>query len=207
MQQPDRDMRAFQSSPVSPRRFISLGLVGLLHVFVIYALASGLATSMVKKVTEDVQVKIMKETPPDLDKTPPPPPPDLAKPPPPFVPPPEISIQASTGPTSAIAAVQTKQPVATNIVPPRAIGRSHNCDSYYPPIAQRLGQSGVVVIQYSVGVDGSVTAASVDKSSGFDRLDDAALRCIQSRWRQHPATQGGKPIAITTKAAVRFKFN
>lgn len=200
-------MRSFQTSPVSPRRFISVGLVGLLHVFVIYALATGLASSMITKVAQDVQVKIMKETPPDADKTPPPPPPDLAKPPPPFVPPPEISIQANTGPSNAISAVQQRQPVATNIVGPKPIGRSHNCDSFYPPIAQRLGQSGIVVVKYSVAADGSVTAASIDKSSGFERLDDAALRCIKTRWRQTPATQGGKPIEVTTKAAVRFKFN
>lgn len=207
MQQPTHDLRPFQASIVSPRRFISIGLVGLLHVIMIYALATGLAQQLVKKLPDEFKAEVVQEKPPEQEKTPPPPPPDLVKPPPPFVPPPDFTIQADAGPTTAIANVQSRQPVQpTGIVPPKAIGRSHNCDALYPPISQRLSEQGTVTVRYAVDVDGSVGAVTVEKSSGYSRLDEAAVRCVQTRWRQKPATQNGKPIALTTLAKILFKF-
>ena len=64
MQQPSHDLKAFQTSAASPRRFMSIGAVILLHVILIYALASGLASNMAQKVIQDVQVAVVQEKPP-----------------------------------------------------------------------------------------------------------------------------------------------
>ncbi|MCF8207161.1 MAG: hypothetical protein K9J82_18915, partial [Methylotenera sp.] len=71
-------------------RFTGFGIVVLIHVVAIYALASGLAKDLVKKVTGPIDVKVIEEKvkpPPPPEKVVPPPP-DLKAPPPPFVPPP-----------------------------------------------------------------------------------------------------------------------
>src|SRR5665213_168179 len=73
MQQPEHDLRPFQVSAASPRRFVSIGMVAILHLAVIYALASGLASQMIDKLPDDIKADIVKEKPPDQPKTPPPP--------------------------------------------------------------------------------------------------------------------------------------
>lgn len=206
MQQPEHDLRPFQASIASPRRYVSLALVAALHVVVIWAFASGFAAAVVKKGVDELKTEVVKEAPPDQPKAPPPPPPDLAKPPPPFVPPPDINIASEAPSTTAISSVQSRRPAPpppAKIVPPRAYGRTHTTPEY-PPISRRLGEQGTVLLKIVIDANGDVTDASVEKSSGYSRLDSAAVSWVKRHWRYHPATQNGKPIAITTRAKVRF---
>jgi protein TonB len=182
--------------------------VGVLHVGLIWALVVGLASGLIQKLPEELKAEVVKPT--EEKKPPPPPPPDLAHPPPPFVPAPEITIAPDAAPSTAIAAVQSTQPTAPAPVvaptPPKAVGRTHNCDSYYPDVSRRLNEQGTTVVQYVVGVDGSITNVAVRTSSGSERLDEAAVSCVQTKFRSEPATQGGKPVSVTTATAVQFKF-
>jgi protein TonB len=83
---------------------------------------------------------------------------------------------------------------------------SHDCEAGYPPISRRLGEQGVVLVRMTVGVDGSVSNVSIAKSSGYSRLDEAAVSC-SSRWRYNPATRDGKPLAISYEAKVLYRLN
>lgn len=207
MQQPDH-LRSFQTTQSTPRRALSFGFVALLHVFVIYAFASGLANHLVQKMPEMIKAEVVKEVIP-VKPPPPPPPPDLAKPPPPFVPPPEITIQTEAPPTNTIT-VQNKvaappPPKEVGISAPASIGRAHDCQSYYPPIAQRLNQEGTVRVSFTITPDGSVSDPKVVESSGHDSLDQAALRCVPG-WHYKPAMQNGAPVQTTWQADVKFKM-
>jgi periplasmic protein TonB len=207
MQTPQHDLRAFQTPVAAPRRFISVGLVALLHVVIIYALASGLAAQMIQKLPDELKAEVVQEKPPAQEKLPPPPPPDLTKPPPPFVPPPDIAI-ADSGPSNAITSVQSHQaPVVApaQITAPQPSGRKHDCDAGYPPVSKRLGEEGHAMVKFSVQDDGSVSNVTIAKSSGYQRLDDAAIQCVQS-WRYKPATQGGKAIAVSTQVSVTYQL-
>lgn len=202
--------RQLQSQRDSTRRTIAVGFVGVLHLAVIYALASGLAANMTAKLLQDTQVAVIKEKPPDTAKPPPPPPPDFKIPPPDFVPPPEINIESDSL-SNAITQVQNKAPVPpppappAQITAPRTEGRPHECQSQYPPLSRRLSEQGIVTVHFTVQADGSVSGVAVAKSSGFSRLDDAAIECA-SKWRYFPATNGGKPIAVATEANVRYQL-
>lgn len=206
MQTPQHDLRAFQTPVAAPRRFISVGLVALLHVVIIYALASGLAAQMIQKLPDELKAEVVQEKPPEQQKLPPPPPPDLTKPPPPFIPPPDINV-ADTGPSNAITSVQSQQApvVAPQITAPQPTGRKHDCDAGYPPVSKRLGEEGKALLKYSVQEDGSVTGVAVVKSSGYSRLDDAAVQCVQA-WRYKPATQGGRAIAVSTQSMITYQL-
>lgn len=193
----------------SQRRIISVAIVGAIHVGVIWALASGLAAHVTSKLIQDVEVAVVKEKPPDL-KPPPPPPPDFKVPPPDFVPPPEISIAMESS-ANAISQVQQKvatvtpPPPVTTITAPRTDGKAHECESQYPPLSRRLSEQGTVTVRFTVTAQGTVAGPTVVKSSGFQRLDAAAIQCT-SRWRYHPATRGGQALAVQTEANVRYQL-
>jgi protein TonB len=210
MQQPQHDLRALQVAPASPRRFVSIGAVALLHILVIYALASGLAAQLVDKIPQDIKADIIKDKPPEQPKTPPPPPPDLVKPPPPFIPPPDIVI-ANDAPNTLTSITNVVTPPA----PPKpaavaatlAAGRGNNCAAkYYPAIAVRLNHEGSTVVTVHIGTDGSVTSADVSQPSGYSDLDQAAVQCVTSAWHFSPATSNGAPIESTKQYRIVWKL-
>jgi len=46
----------------------------------------------------------------------------------------------------------------------------------------------------------------VISSSGIPRLDDAAARMVQQRWKFRPAMKDGKPIVMWRNARVAFQL-
>src|SRR5690606_37034999 len=62
----------------------------------------------------------------------------------------------------------------------------------YPRTSQRMREEGRVVIRVTINVRGTVDRAVVQRSSGHERLDEAALEAArQSRFR--PYTENGVP--------------
>ncbi len=73
----------------------------------------------------------------------------------------------------------------------------------YPPAARRLGEEGIVVLRVELDEQGKVCAAKISASSGFGRLDDAALAAVRT-WQCTPAQREGKPVRAI--AVQPFKF-
>jgi protein TonB len=63
----------------------------------------------------------------------------------------------------------------------------------YPPQSRQLGEQGSVVLQVLVGADGSILDSKLVQGSGYDRLDQAALRDIKRGYRFVAGTIDGKP--------------
>lgn len=76
----------------------------------------------------------------------------------------------------------------------------------YPPLSRRLGETGVVKVRLKIGVAGQVLAAELVASSGFARLDEAALAAVK-RWRFAPPSRDGVPMAVETVAPIRFTLD
>ena len=73
----------------------------------------------------------------------------------------------------------------------------------FPLMSRRMGESGVTVLRVELNETGQVSAARVATSSGYARLDEAALAAVKS-WRCNPAQRNGQPVrAVATQA---FKF-
>lgn len=51
------------------------------------------------------------------------------------------------------------------------------------------------MLRVHVGADGLPREIHIHKSSGFDRLDKAAISTVQ-RWKFVPGTRGGSPEAM-----------
>ncbi len=60
----------------------------------------------------------------------------------------------------------------------------------YPSLSRRLGEQGKVVVRVLIGANGQPQKAELRQSSGFDRLDQAALSTVM-KWRYVPGKRGG----------------
>jgi periplasmic protein TonB len=72
-----------------------------------------------------------------------------------------------------------------------------------PAISTRLGESGRVIVKVQVGLNGKALQVLVIKSSGFDRLDDNAVKTVM-QWRFRPGIQNGLPEVMWVEQSVRY---
>jgi protein TonB len=73
----------------------------------------------------------------------------------------------------------------------------------YPKQSRRLNEQGQVLIRVFVAADGSPQQGEIKTSSGFDRLDQEALRTVM-RWRFVPGQRFGTPEAMWFNVPVNF---
>jgi periplasmic protein TonB len=79
----------------------------------------------------------------------------------------------------------------------------HNPRPPYPAASRRLGEQGQVVVGVLIGVDGSARKAEIRQSSGYPRLDQAALNTAL-QWRYVPGRRGGVPEAMWFNVPINF---
>lgn len=92
----------------------------------------------------------------------------------------------------------SQQPIPAN---------DHAIDSTnYPLLSVMNGEAGNVVLDFRINVDGSVADVKVVRSSGYARLDGAAVDAVTGHWRYKPLFSGGQPIACRHQAAVGWRL-
>jgi protein TonB len=201
----------------SSRRLTGFVMVVLLHVVLVYALINGLARRVVEVVQAPVEVKVIEELKPPVDRPPPPPSPKLATPALPFIPAPEVHIESPAPPVETIAAVsavkavvESPLPVQHPVVAPlrtAPVVDARRCAMpEYPPASIRAQETGLVVLQFLIGVDGTAIDSRVEKSSGFGRLDEAARRAL-SLCKFRPGTEAGKPVQSWARIEYLWKLD
>lgn len=205
MLKPRHEILAGPTDAMSPRRAMTVGTVGLLHAVAVYALISGMGSTVVTKVEHVLNVDVVDtQTPPKT--VPLPVQPNLVKPTmptEPTVPPPPIVI-ADTQPPASITVV----PTPTNVTPvsdsaAAGVSNTHTTPPY-PPTARSAAHQGTVVLALTVSPQGDVTGAAVAQSSGFPELDQAAVAWVTEHWKYKPAVRGGVAVTSQTQAAVKF---
>jgi protein TonB len=75
----------------------------------------------------------------------------------------------------------------------------------YPAESKRAGEEGVVLLAVHVDQQGRPASVRVRRSSGFSRLDRAAVTAVH-RWRFKPAKVAGMPVASEVEVPVRFQL-
>ena len=98
---------------------------------------------------------------------------------------------APAGPSAAAPTV-TAPSVPKLELPSSDADYLHNPKPPYPPLSKRLGEQGNVLVRTLIGADGVPQKAEIKQSSGFDRLDQAAL-ATALRWRYVPGKRAGVP--------------
>ena len=104
--------------------------------------------------------------------------------------------------SSAIAPATSTAPAKVQL-PIHDAAYLQNPKPDYPALSVRRGEQGQVVLNVLIGVDGKAQKAEVAQSSGFERLDAAALATVQ-RWRYVPGKRGGVPEAMWFKVPLAF---
>ena len=73
----------------------------------------------------------------------------------------------------------------------------------YPALSRRLGEQGRAVVRVLIGADGLPQKAELHTSSGFERLDRAAMDTVM-RWRYVPGKRGDVPEAMWFNVPLNF---
>ena len=73
----------------------------------------------------------------------------------------------------------------------------------YPRMSRRQGEQGTVVLRVFINTEGRAEKAELRTSSGYSRLDEAALATVQ-RWRYVPGKRAGVPEAMWFNVPIRF---
>jgi periplasmic protein TonB len=120
----------------------------------------------------------------------------------PLLPPPSpVAALASPAPMPAPAVV----PLAKVVLPSSEGDYLHNPKPLYPAMSKRLGEQGSVDIRIFVSAEGLPQKVELLKTSGFERLDQAALAVVM-RWTFVPGKRGGVPEAMWMATKIKFEM-
>lgn len=96
---------------------------------------------------------------------------------------------------------------AAPVLPPRSDAAFlNNRAAAYPALSRRLREQGRVVLNVHVLADGSVDDVKLHLSSGFPRLDDAALAAVRG-WKFVPARRGDEAVALWHTLPLSFSLD
>ncbi|MFM0556766.1 energy transducer TonB [Paraburkholderia sediminicola] len=136
-----------------------------------------------------------------------------------------LPVAAAPSPTPVAAPDPTPPAPAAPVAPPApaapAIGRetmeisapknvSHlECNVVkpdYPSLSRRRGETGTASVRFVVGLTGKLENIELKKSSGFSRLDDAALSAVRATTCK-PFLENGQPIRAAYTRPYEFNLN
>lgn len=215
------------------QRFFKITVAVLLfHVGLLYLIQSGLARKMTEAIiAPEIIARIIPmeqpkpeppaPEPPKAQPTPPkqvkvvtprptPPKPQPTPTPVANLPPTPNAIEAPPAPPAPPAPEPPAPPPAATNAAPRAVGIGEMACSQpapvYPRQSQRMGETGTAVIRLNFDETGKVVKAAVSKTSGSDRLDDAALTAAKAI-RCKPYMENGRAMAATAQQPIKFELN
>ena len=214
------------------RNAVIAASVVLFHVGALWALQSGLLRRVVEVVVpvqlvSEFLPQASPPTPPSVPPKPVPPPPAPAPVTPrpaapvlPVAPQPVAVADAApspNAPTGVVAPQAPAPPIAAPmapapVAPPAPVKvelPSTNADYLnnpkptYPAMSKRAGEQGQVMVRVLIGADGAAQKADIKTSSGFERLDRAALATVL-QWRYVPGKRGGVAEAMWFNVPINF---
>lgn len=212
--QGEGDSRYSAGKPISP---LGILIVSAIHVALFTALIQMNVLPVRKAKPAPLVIELLAE--------PPAPPPAEVEPevsikpvqPVMVAPPPIVRTPAPQPPVLAVApappppqAVVVAPPAAPSAAPPAPIAvtdlSSTMIASRRPQIpyeSRKARESGTVLILLTLALDGRVEQATLQKSSGFPRLDKAALDAVR-HWRWSPTVRNGQPVQVRGVVNVDF---
>lgn len=75
----------------------------------------------------------------------------------------------------------------------------------YPTLARKMGEAGSVLLRVELDETGRLVSAEVARTSGFTRLDEAALTAVKN-WRCNPAMRDGQAVRVVSIESFDFKL-
>lgn len=77
-------------------------------------------------------------------------------------------------------------------------------NKYYPTMSRRLGQTGTVIIAFTLLEDGNIVDLRIEKPSQYERLNVSALDAVKKVERFKPIPKEVGEIRMDIKVPVKF---
>ena len=111
---------------------------------------------------------------------------------------------AAPAPAAATSGSGPNAPAPARVeLPSASADYLNNPKPAYPLLSRRLREEGKVVLRVLIEADGSAAKAEIRHSSGYERLDQAALQTVL-KWRYLPARRNGVPEAMWFNVPINF---
>lgn len=140
-------------------------------------------------------------------------------------------VEQTTNPTNSTRAVQSELPTDSAVLyepvpraqpisepklptaPPEPVGVAASTPprfvnarpARYPELARRRGWEGDVLLRLSIDETGKVTKVTVERSSGYEILDGAAVAAVRT-WQAEPARRSGRPVKTIQLLPMQFRL-
>ena len=76
----------------------------------------------------------------------------------------------------------------------------------YPMLARRKGYEGTILLRVFVLESGGVGKVELEKSSGYEILDESALKAVKE-WVFIPGKRDGSPVPSWVTVPIKFQLN
>jgi protein TonB len=113
--------------------------------------------------------------------------------------------QAQTKLTSGLQSEEASD-LESAITEPVAASYLKNQPPKYPASARKTKQQGTVLLEIRVSSQGDAKSVAVEKSSGFEVLDEAAIEAVK-QWKFIPARRGSSVVEANVIVPIEFKIN
>ena len=122
---------------------------------------------------------------------------------------PELEIEEVVAPPTEVAMPASDNALAATPMEagPAAqeLKTTNRVEPVYPATSRRLGEEGTTRLRVMVDENGRPRDVKVMTSSGFARLDQAAIEAVK-RWKFVAATDGSRSVASWTQVAITFQL-
>ena len=118
-----------------------------------------------------------------------------------------VSLVRDPAPEPEVVPLLPEPPKPEPVIEPPRFGAAYlsNPAPQYPRISRRLGEEGSVLLRVLVAQSGDANTVEVEKGSGSDRLDEAALEAVK-KWKFIPAKRNNQPISAYVLVPIKFSL-
>lgn len=185
----------------------ALAVLGI-HILIIYGLATSMGIVKIPKFAEPIEAVFIQEETQAEPEPPAPVKPEIDQVMPTEQPMPEIQFDEPIVPPTETVAPPSENAIAASTASgavAQDLKTSNRVEPTYPSASRRAGEEGTVRLKVLVDEKGRPRDVAVATSSGFARLDQAAMEAVR-KWRFVAATDGTNPISAWTQVAVTFRL-
>jgi protein TonB len=111
-------------------------------------------------------------------------------------------------PVQVVEAPKKIEAVAEIAIEPPRFGAAYlnNPAPAYPPVSRRFGEQGRVLLRVLVSENGLAQSVQLDSSSGYEKLDRAAIEAVK-KWSFIPAKRSNQPVSAYVLVPVKFSLS
>lgn len=192
------------------------GLAILVHALLLYAVLYISVKNNLIQLPPSISARLLplaEEKKIEAPKPPPKPVPQIRRPqalPQPVLAVTNTAANASSFVVAAQAPAPPSQPIAAPPAPPAPLVAArfdadylHNPKPVYPPLSRRQSEEGKVLLKVRVSAQGNALEVVISRSSGFPRLDSAAVEAV-THWRFVPAKRGDETVDSSVIVPITF---